>query len=226
MERPLVVVTRPADSAQVFVDELRAVEPDADILVVPAFEIQAIGADIPDFDVAIFTSTAGVVRAPKGAGRLAYCVGASTAQEAERAGYEAISADGAADDLTGLILDTQPEGKLLHLRGEVAKGDIAATLEQAGLKCSEVVTYHKVALVPDAMTFNQIGGVKAAVFPVFSGETVSIVENWGVNFGAATIVAISEDVARAARALAPKRIVTAEHPSRAAMTQATARLIA
>lgn len=226
MKKPLVVVTRPAESAQVFVDELRVLKPDADILVAPSFELKATDADIPDFDAAIFTSTAGVAHAPKGAGRLAFCVGAATAREAQRFGYEAVSADGAVADLTALILEGQPKGKLLHLRGEVAKGGIAATLQTSGLACSEVVTYQKVALVPDALTFDQIGAAMATIFPVFSGETVSILESWGLDFEAATVVAISADVAKVARVLEPKSIVTATHPDRAAMTQATARLIA
>lgn len=226
MEKPLVVVTRPAESAQVFVDDLRVLVPDVEVLVVPAFELRAVEGERPPFDVAIFTSTAGVGHAPKGAGRLAYCVGASTAKAAERAGYEAVSADGAADDLTALILEARPTGKLLHLRGEVAKGDIAATLQAEGLDCRELVVYQKVALTPDALLLDQIEKAARVIWPMFSGETVSIIESWGMDFTGATVVAISKDVAQAARALVPSRIIRAERPDRAAMTQATVRMIA
>lgn len=226
MKNPIVLVTRPEFDAQKFVEHLRQISGPFEAVISPAFEYEPIAADLPAFDVAIFTSKAGVSFAPLGNGRRAYCVGLATAQAARDAGYDAISADGSAEELIALILEKKPKGVLLHLRGEVSRGDINARLNAAGLSCKEVVLYRKAALTPNRHVLDITLGNDAIIVPVFSAETVSILAKWPVSWSGCTVIAISDIVAQAAVALSPGSVKIADEPNMHAVALATARMIA
>lgn len=92
----------------------------------------------------IFTSETGVEAAVAGGWslpRTAYCVGDRTAQAAQAAGFAARSAGGDATALVALLTGERPPGRLLHLRGAEARGDVAATLTAAGIPTDEAVVY-------------------------------------------------------------------------------------
>jgi uroporphyrinogen-III synthase len=226
LDNPIVLVTRPEADAQRFVDVLRTVSGPFSVIISPAFENETLSAEIPDFNIAIFTSRAGVAQAPRGGGRSAFCVGVATANAAKDAGYAAISADGSADDLVTLILRQRPNDALLHIRGEISRGDIAKRLNDAGLKCHDVIAYRKAAKGPsqsvrDALVVNQ-----QIILTLFSAETVSILETWSLNFEGCTVVAISDVVAGASATLLPLNVVVSAAPNVCAMAQTTACLIA
>jgi uroporphyrinogen-III synthase len=225
-DNPIVIVTRPKADAQRFIDVLRTISGPFSVIISPAFENETLSAEIPDFDTAIFTSRAGVAQAPRGDGRSAFCVGDATATAAKGAGYAAMSADGSADDLVRLILRQRPDVALLHIRGETSRGGIAKRLNDAGLKCQEVVAYRKAAKGPsqpicDALAVNQM-----VILPLFSAETVSILETWPLSFEGCTVIAISDVVAGACATLSPLNVVVSPAPNVQAMMQTTARLIA
>ena len=73
--------------------------------------------------------------------RIVHCVGARTADAAQAAGLRPVSI---APDATRLIADIKAQGtrgRLLHLRGREARGDIAAKLNFAEIDTVEAVIY-------------------------------------------------------------------------------------
>lgn len=225
-DNPIVLVTRPKDSSNRFVADLKSAAVRFRPIISPAFENVGVVAEIPDFEAAIFTSRAGVGFAPAGKNRIAYCVGDSTTDAARQAGYHALSAQGNAVDLVHLILDNKPTQSLLHIRGEVSRGDVSATLRQAGLTCSDVVVYRKAAAALTAQALAALNHECQAIITLFSAETVSILSNTKCDFSRATVVAISPAVAHATAVLNPAQTHVADAPNLASMVAATACLIA
>ena len=223
---PSVLVTRPKDSSERFVRDLRAVAGPFEPVICPAFEYERLDAPLPDFDVAIFTSRAGVMFAPKGRGRTAYCVGDATANAATQSGYEAVSAQGTVDDLLSLILGDGPVGRLLHVRGETSVGDVMHALASEGLDAGEVIAYRKATSLVGLQRAVQVSSGSNLIFPVFSAETVSILAASGLNFSALNTVAISEGVAAVVSTLSPASLSIAAAPNQAKMIAAVARMIA
>ncbi|MGJ8610052.1 MAG: uroporphyrinogen-III synthase [Octadecabacter sp.] len=226
IKKPVVLVTRPEVDARLFVERLTDVAGQVETIISPAFTYERRAVDVPAFDVAIFTSKSAVTFAPLGNGRRAYCVGNATAGAAQNAGYDAISADGSADDLISLILRQKPRGVLSHLRGEISRGDVSARLQAAGLVCVDAVLYRKVWLQP-AQGIADLDFIdRSVIVPLFSAETVSILAQWPQSFAGCIVVAISDLVAQAARVLEPAQIVVSDRPNMDAMALATVRMIA
>ena len=225
-ENPTVLATRPKDASLRFLTALEDVAGPFRGIVSPAFENVGIGADIPDFDVAIFTSRAGVAFARQGLGRVAFCVGQATAEAAQVRGYTAVSAEGAAADLVALILRERPSGSLLHIRGETSAGDVTTHLRAGGLACDEVIVYRKAPCSITQEIAAQIATPSKLIIPAFSAETVSILALWPVDFSTADVVAISDTVATAAALLTPENIHQSDASNMQSMVAATARLIA
>ena len=226
LDNPVVLVTRPRDSAAQFVAALTQVAGPFCPVISPAFETVAVGAEIPPFEAVIFTSRAGVAFAPSGQDRPAYCVGSATAVAARAAGYSAISAAGNADDLVDLILDRAPSESLLHIRGEVSQGNVRDRVQSAGLTCTEVIAYRKSTLTPTTEAATAFADAQNIIVPVFSAETGSILATWYVDFSKCHVVAISPAAAKSARDLGAQSLVVATAPNMAEMVAATSRLIA
>ncbi|MCF2905998.1 uroporphyrinogen-III synthase [Octadecabacter sp. CECT 8868] len=225
-DNPIVLATRPQLSSEQFLAALKECAGPFQRLISPAFEYCGTGAVVPAFEIGIFTSRAGVSFAPKGDGRIAYCVGNSTAEAAEDAGYRPISANGTASELTELILEHEPKKHMLHLRGETSVGNVKEKLEISGLSCQEAVLYRKKLCSPKTEAIEALTSRDAILLPLFSAETVSIIADWGVDLGVAHVTAISPVVAGAAEALSPASIIISKAPNQLEMVAATSRLIA
>lgn len=223
---PIVLITRPAEDARRFLAALEDLHGPVEAIVSPAFEYEHISTVIPPFEAAIFTSKVGVAHAPLGAGRPAWCVGYATAHAARGAGYDPISAGGTAQDLVALILDRKPREKLLHVRGEISRGDIMGILNAAGLNCHERIVYRKKPCQPVDEIVAALAADRNFVIPLFSGETVSIIADWALNIDGQNLVAISADVASEAQCLNPSEIVISDRPNMASMVRTTVRMIA
>jgi len=177
-ENPVVLATRPKPDSERFLALLKEAAGPFQGIIAPAFDYQTKTTEIPPFEVAIFTSRIGVLHAPTGQGRVAYCVGGATAQAAQDAGYQSISANGDVNDLIALILDDRPMQTLLHVRGETSVGDVTTRLSSAGLTCQDIITYTKQKCALDPALRELITQGPICVLPLFSGETVSIFEEW------------------------------------------------
>ena len=122
----------------------------------------------------IFTSENGVRALAKtwdGRDLPAYCVGDRTANAARAAGFKALSAGGAADDLVMMIEDAGVAGRLLHVRGEHSRGDIATRLKQ---KVDEVVIYRQVAVPLTSESHSVLSGEQTVILPLFSPRTAQL----------------------------------------------------
>ncbi len=225
-ENPTVLVTRPAESAAQFVAGLVERAGPFRPLISPAFELEPVAFSPRSFDAAIFTSKAGARFAPNGVGRIAWCVGEGTAEVAAKRGYTPKVGIGNARELASLILDENSAGRHVHFRGENVRENVMAILENGGMNCTEVVAYRKSINAPVSDLIDVEMRSKPWVIPLFSAETVSILQDWRTSFEGSWIVAISNEVADASLALKPQGVSCAKRPNLHEMTQATMRLIA
>ena len=174
-----IVVTRPERSAERFAALLSAQGSERfDILVSPLLTIVPVAheVDLSNFAAIVLTSESAVrFTAPGGVSpRMpAYCVGEATAAAAAAAGFIPTVAGNSSESLVSLAAREHSGGKLLHLRGRHAAGDIAGRLHDAGLPAEEVVVYDQVRtrLSSDA---RQALTLRRCVFPVFSPRTAAI----------------------------------------------------
>ena len=142
---PTLIVTRPVLQGDGFAADIATRwHGPLTIIQSPLIEIVPIASQVDQLDGAIFTSTNGVGAAeimelPKGL--TAWCVGAKTAEAARKVGFCPITGPGDAEGLVNAIIANAPKGKLVHIRGRHARGDVCTTLVAAGLHCIDVVAY-------------------------------------------------------------------------------------
>ena len=141
-----VLLTRPQAQSDRFAAALVArfgasVATTTSPLIAPQFLIPPIPQR--PYSALILTSETGALSAarPETLPTRAYCVGDRTAAAARSLGLTAVSAQGDAGSLIALILAASETGPLLHLRGQDARGDIAATLTAAGVPTYDAITY-------------------------------------------------------------------------------------
>ena len=148
-------------------------------------------------------------------------MGDRTAEVARGLGFQALSAAGDAEVLVALILSRRPGG-LLHLRGQEARGEIAARLTAAGLPCAEVVGYVQAEQPLTAEAQALLGGQALVIAPVFSPRTAEILAAECQRIAATAplrLVAMSPAVAKAGAALDPVPLIAAR-PDGDSMLQA------
>ncbi len=225
-DAPTFLITRPEASSQQFVDALHAAAGPFSYVISPAFSYEGVSGNVPVFSNAIFTSQTGVLFAPIGEGRTAWCVGDATAAVARAAGYDAISAGGDVKQLLDMILARRPDDSLLHIRGEITAGNITQTLLDAGLRCNEIIVYRKVRKLPSPDVARAYTASAGFIIPAFSAETVSILADWPIDFSTSHAIAISPTVAEACEPLNCAQITVCARPTQREMVGAAARLIA
>ncbi|TAG12997.1 MAG: uroporphyrinogen-III synthase [Rhodobacterales bacterium] len=170
-----VLLTRPMAQSQAFASALQArfgdrLRPIVTPLMAPVF----LTPTLPNrpFAAVSFTSATGVAAARSlDLPRRAWCVGAQTAARARAAGFEALSADGDAAALVAAILADPPPGRLLHLRGEEVRGDVADMLNSAGLETFSAIVYRQ---DPQPLTVAARAVLAASgpvIVPIFSPRT-------------------------------------------------------
>ncbi len=220
-DRPVVLITRPEPDGAAFAAALRRAAPGPwRAVLAPFARIVPLAAPaLPEGAELILTSR-NAVRAlvasglPRGAllGRRAWCVGEATADAAREAGLAPVPGAGrlagTADALVAWITAEGPRAPLLHLRGEHARGDVAARLRAAGHDATEAVIYRQEALEPGTRARAALAGTLGApvIAPVFSPRAAAPLSRAaadvravaGVTSGAAIhAVALSPAVARA-----------------------------
>ncbi|MBB4657560.1 uroporphyrinogen-III synthase [Parvularcula dongshanensis] len=165
--------------------------------------------DAPPADVLAFTSANGVrAYAAAGGGALpVYAVGAASAAAARKAGLPIAGvAEGDVASLAALIARARP-GRVLHVSGVQAAGDLAASLTQAGVSASRAVLYEAAPALtlPRAATTAIRDGLAFVLLysPRSARLLARLVEEAGIRSGlsATRCVALSAAVAEAARSL-------------------------
>ena len=163
----------------------------------PLIGFEPAGVAVPLGAIPIFTSAKGVLSASPGTGP-AWCVGPRTAEVARGRGWAARIGGGTADALLEAVLAVPPEGFLLHVRGEHARGDLAARLRDRGRDAREVVAYRQPFLPLSDAASKALSDVGTLVVPLLSPRA-------GAHFGQIArnaraplhIVALSAAVAEA-----------------------------
>jgi uroporphyrinogen-III synthase len=180
---PTLLLTRPAPQAEAFATLVRAglgpvrgaVQP---IVLAPLLRIRHLAADwTPGAEALIFTSAQAIepfLKREEAAGRIAYCVGDQTAQAAGVAGFEARSASGTAEELIAMILAERPAARLLHPRGEHARGAVVRRLAEAGLMAEEVVVYAQEEVAPSEEAKALMASGKPVLAPLFSPRSAAL----------------------------------------------------
>ena len=228
-ERAGVLLTRPLPAARRFLAALEAAHgAPLPVILSPVLEIRPVEVVLTERPAAVLlTSQNGAGRAgDRGLqGLPAWCVGAQTAAAARAQGLEPLEAGPDAEALLGRLLEARPPGLLLHLRGEHARGDIAARLRAAGLRAEEAVAYRQEPRPPTPEARSALDGPGPLVVPLFSPRSAALVVAWHPR-AALRVVAMSPAVADAAAPLRPERLLVADAPSGSAMIEATLRALA
>jgi len=235
---PPFLLTRPAAQGDRFARALRArFGAGIEIIDSPLLAPEFLSPVLPArrFQALIFTSQTGVEAYRRIAAdpalvgvRQAWCVGDRTAAAAREAGLATLSAQGDAAALAQAIASARPPGPLLHLRGQEVRGDLAASLESAGIETYSVIVY---AQAPQPLTAPAMAALQtdvALLVPLFSPRTAAL-------FAAATrqidlrarlwLASLSPAVAAATGDLPCAGHVIAARPDAAAMITSLAGLI-
>ncbi len=218
----IVLLTRPEAAARRFAARIKAAMA-AEVVIAPMVRIDPVAAELDwsRWRGVILTSQNGAARLEEVPGGLpAFCVGRRTAEVAEAAGCAVRSAEGDAEDLIALIAGLRPEGPLLHLRGEIARGAVAARLTAQGIETGERVVYRQRDLPLSAEGRARLTGSDPVVVPLFSPRAAERLVRTGPAQAPLTVVAMSREVARAAEPIGAARIVIADRPDAAAMLEA------
>ena len=170
-----------------------------DVIIAPLLNVMAVerSADVPDGAVLIFTSANGVRHSGVTADdRLIYCVGDATAREALAHGFTSVvSADGDWRQLVETITPTdQP---IIHLSGEIVRGQIVQTLQRRGMKATRQTVYRT---VPQSLWPTDVNAVDAvALYSPFAAETLMALP--ARHLGHLTAYCLSSHVASALRGI-------------------------
>ncbi len=217
----LLLLTRPFPDSQRFLD---AVERDCgpvNAVISPVMEVVPVSTELPSYDEVILTSANGAEQASAlgvGAGTRAWCVGRRTADKAKEYGFEPVSADGNADDLIALVLG-QNTGRLLHIRGEHARGQIAARLIAAGRPCKEVIAYRQHPCAPTEEALVALSGTEPVILPLFSPRSAMLIP--AILQAPVHVIAMSAAVAAEVADLGVDTVSVADKPDFESMLAAT-----
>lgn len=228
-----VLLTRPEAQSQAFAIALTArfgtrVRP----VLAPLMAVGMLTPTLPEggFAGVIFTSVNGVAAAARFGARLpglAWCVGDKTAEAARAAGFSARSAGGDADALVAAVLADPPAGRLVHLRGEETRGNVAERLISAGIETISVVVYRQVALPlpgPGLAALRQEGPVIVPLFSPQSAQRLAVELSFAPR-AALRLVVMSEAVAEAATGIPRAGLWFAGRPDAEAMLQAVGKAL-
>ncbi len=222
-----LLVTRPEPDASVLAEQLRVL--GHEVTVAPLMEIvtRDFVVDLEGVQGVLFTSANGVrayaerVGTPP-AGLVAHAVGPACAEAARAAGWQQVSvADGDVHALTALVAaQVDPEaGRLVHVSGKAAAGDLAGALAAFGFSVSRIVGYE--ARTVDSLPDNVRGVLETGALDgvlLFSPRSAKIyadrVEKAGLSAKAGSVTAycLSSAVADALKAQISAPCVVATAP--------------
>ncbi|GGX39648.1 uroporphyrinogen III methyltransferase [Tateyamaria omphalii] len=154
---------------------------------------------ITDDETAIFTSSYGVLNAPKGAGRRAYCIGTATTERAKQHGWLAQMAGHTADEVVATLTEHPVDHKLVHIRGQHTRGNVVARLQAAGKRVRDCVVYEQLLLRLSDAARNAISREELTIVPLFSPRTAGQFASEVSRTTSIHVVALSDSVAEAAK---------------------------
>lgn len=228
MHRPAaqILLTRPRQGSVRFAHELRRVLPcDVSIHISPVMDIVPCddAIDLGPVRGVILTSENAVPALIAKTDRRdlpVYTVGTRAADAARAAGFNARTAGEDADALVATLLQERPVPPLLHLRGAVARGNIAVRLSTHGLLTRDVVAYEQTACDLSADALALFRGAAPLVLPLFSPRSAALLSMAATGSAPRTVVALSWAVAAELPLGWAKTVVIAARPDGASMQEA------
>ncbi|MEM9716216.1 MAG: uroporphyrinogen-III synthase [Pseudomonadota bacterium] len=223
-----VILTRPKAQAMAFADMLLGAT-DHEVFICPLMEIVTQEYNVPDgADVLIFTSANAVRPRQSGEPTCAICVGDATADAAVTAGYEAVSVNGTAQDLSRYILSQNDlcSAALFHPHGAHVTGGLHEALRDARVNLTTQTVYHQQPrdwndsdkqLIQDA----------DCIFPIFSPNSGGLLAAALLDMSSsrARFVAISSAAAAPIPPHLGDLVKIAPEPTRVAMLEAVLSLL-
>lgn len=217
--RPALLLTRPWESSRRFAAMVSANTRPGPVVISPLMRIVPRGG-MPDLtDVSgVILSSSHAARSEFGASGLpAFCVGTQTTGAARAAGFDAKPCGNTAEDLVASLIEFRPAGRLMHLRGEYSRGNIAGRLTAAGLHVAEHIVYVQEALPLTQQAHDVLDGERPVILPLFSPRTARLLCEQISGRARRWVVAMSPAVAKAALPLGAEHVAIAETPTGAAM---------
>lgn len=232
---PTILLTRPLPQSQRFAAQLRARWPEAGVLISP---LMAADYRLPqwpqrDFTALILASETGAEAARRISAtghslpRQVYCVGERTAAAALAAGFQPRRVGGDADALVKVILEDQPPGPLLFLRGQDSTGEVETRLISAGIETVSAIAYAQIQQPLSVEAQSLLQHAAPVILPVFSPRSARLlIAQCLANPPQAPlwVAALSPAVAQAATELSPWHLQIATRPDAEAMLNAIAAL--
>ncbi len=226
---PTLILTRPKAQSEGFAAEVMASwDGPLQIIQSPLIEIVPLEVQPTPTDAVIFTSANGVASAARlnlTVGLTAWCVGSKTAALAKAAGFAPIEGPGDANGLIATIIASHPSGRIVHIRGKHARGDVSKRLNAAGIACMDLVTYDQRERPLSVQAHETISAANFVIFPLFSPRTATILAKQEPISSDVVIIALSEAVRDALPVGFARQVITAEKPDQAAMLEATLALL-
>ncbi|MFY0659698.1 MAG: uroporphyrinogen-III synthase [Shimia sp.] len=223
---PLILLTRPLADAEGFAALLADMGVTAEVAFSPIVEIVPTEADVDLTNISgVLFSSRNAVAAVAGHDLPAWCVGEATAEAARAKGWRAVAADGDAESLYARVLADAPKGPLLHIRGEVARGDLAGRLTKVGIQTREVVVYRQAAHPLSERAKTALMRENPVIVPLFSPRAAAQFAEQGPYYAPLHVVVMSEAVQAALGAFPVETVVLAEKKEAKAMANAVARLL-
>ncbi len=224
-------MTRPQDAARRFVAMLpTALTAGHQVIYSPLISMMPLGQgiDLGGSEAVIFTSANGVSVAAETlatTGMPAYCLGQRTTSKARDAGWKAEFCGKTADELVTELLQRRPAGRLLHLRGEHSRGNVAERLNTAGLICREQVIYSQPLLTLTAEALAVLSASGDIVVPLFSPRTARQFADLCPNDANIHLIAMSEAVAEPLKLLNYKDLNVCKEPDVQAMAKLASAIV-
>ncbi|SMX47217.1 uroporphyrinogen-III synthase [Actibacterium lipolyticum] len=156
----------------------------------------------------------------------AYCVGSRTAQAARNLGLRAREVGSDASSLVNYLTANPPGGKLVHLRGANARGDVARRLTAAGQRCAQQVLYDQTPQKLSQNALEVLAGTTPVLLPIFSPRSAMLLSEVAQSTRAPLAIAtMSEAVTNAWTGPKPTWLKQASVPTSEAMLDALGWLI-
>lgn len=192
-----VLLTRPEAESLHLAADLRAMGADR-VEISPLMRVEIAGP-LPRVAGGVLLTSGNAVRAfvalGGAPGHVAWVVGPRTAGLARDAGFDVRGVAADVDALVELVPPDPPP--LVHLRGEVTRGDLAARLDRRGIAVAEAVVYRQIAqdLTAAALALISEGPV---IVPLYSPRSAVLLARACPpgRMGHLRLLALSDAVAR------------------------------
>ena len=230
MPTPILLMTRPEDSSERFVETLSpSVLGRVRLCISPLIRIEptAQSVDLTGMDGVIFTSTNGVAIASTLTGNRnlpVYCVGKATARLARQMGWTVVYLGETAKDLVSDLRNRDVSGPLVHLCGVHTRGEIAERLTNSQKPTRRQIVYDQKLVGFSDEAKSLLLSQESIVAPIFSPRTARQFALECPDAARIHLIALSAAVAKPLSVLTASVISQSERPdaeSMAALIEST-----